>query len=260
MRSKASFVVGFLCVGLSAGCAAMPSDGPAPAGAEAELRPRICPAIAILCARGYRAKQLPNCRQVCVPDNGWECTSDDECTIYCITTPCPSGSCVGHRCVASDDPTSPCAAVLCEPGTHCEARGGRARCVPSTCPDGQSLNLATGECECTTIGLCVEGWTWDPVACECITPCALVRCAAGTHCEAIDGAAACVPDGPTEPSCFRTGCSGEVCSDENVLTVCIYRPEYACYDHATCERQPTGECGWTPTPELDACLAGAGAF
>jgi hypothetical protein len=55
--------------------------------------------------------------------------------------------------------------------------------------------------------------------------------------------------------CVVGGCSGQICSDqEGVISTCEWRPEYACYQQATCERQPTGECGWTPTPELQACL------
>jgi hypothetical protein len=58
--------------------------------------------------------------------------------------------------------------------------------------------------------------------------------------------------------CFVGGCSSQVCSDhEGVITTCEARPEYACYHDATCERQSTGECGWTATPELNACLASA---
>jgi hypothetical protein len=55
--------------------------------------------------------------------------------------------------------------------------------------------------------------------------------------------------------CIKTGCSREVCSDQNVITTCIFRPEYACYQKATCERQPDGNCGFTKTRELASCLA-----
>lgn len=55
--------------------------------------------------------------------------------------------------------------------------------------------------------------------------------------------------------CKPTGCSGIVCSDEEVMTTCEYRPEYACYKTATCTRQDDGACGWTKTADLDACLA-----
>lgn len=54
--------------------------------------------------------------------------------------------------------------------------------------------------------------------------------------------------------CKKTGCSGQVCSDEDVVTTCEYRPEYECYKKAKCERQTNGECGFTKTPELTSCL------
>lgn len=57
--------------------------------------------------------------------------------------------------------------------------------------------------------------------------------------------------------CIVTGCSGQVCADEEVVTDCAYRPEYACYQGAICERQQDGECGWTQTEELDQCLSAA---
>jgi eight-cysteine-cluster-containing protein len=56
--------------------------------------------------------------------------------------------------------------------------------------------------------------------------------------------------------CFVGGCSGQICADqEGVISTCEWREEYACYQNATCERQPDGLCGWTPTPELNACLS-----
>ncbi|MDP2598557.1 MAG: Gmad2 immunoglobulin-like domain-containing protein [Candidatus Liptonbacteria bacterium] len=54
--------------------------------------------------------------------------------------------------------------------------------------------------------------------------------------------------------CKATGCSGEVCSDQDVITNCVFLPQYSCYRTARCERQPSGECGWTQTPELSRCL------
>ncbi len=54
--------------------------------------------------------------------------------------------------------------------------------------------------------------------------------------------------------CRATGCSKEVCSDQDVVTNCIFLPQYSCYKTARCERQASGECGWTTTPELRNCL------
>jgi len=59
-----------------------------------------------------------------------------------------------------------------------------------------------------------------------------------------------------EKQCFVGGCSGQVCSEkQGVITTCEWRPEYACYHQATCEMQSDGNCGWTQTTELQACLA-----
>ena len=59
---------------------------------------------------------------------------------------------------------------------------------------------------------------------------------------------------PAAGECRATGCSGQICSDEDVITTCEFKPEYACYMTAKCERQPEGRCGWTMTPELKSCL------
>ena len=59
--------------------------------------------------------------------------------------------------------------------------------------------------------------------------------------------------GPLKP-CMKTGCSGQICSDQEVITTCEFRTEYECYKKAACERQKNGDCGFTQTPELLACL------
>lgn len=82
------------------------------------------------------------------------------------------------------------------------------------------------------------------------------------------------PSGAREPAaaaCRPSGCSGEICADdagarnstaeegaratdEDVISACEFKPEYACYRKTRCERQPSGECGWTMTQETRACL------
>lgn len=59
-------------------------------------------------------------------------------------------------------------------------------------------------------------------------------------------------------SCVVGGCSAQLCTDASqgpAISTCEYRAEYGCYQSAKCEVQPTGDCGWTPTPELSACIA-----
>ncbi len=57
--------------------------------------------------------------------------------------------------------------------------------------------------------------------------------------------------------CIISGCSNEVCSDHSVVSICIYLPEFACYDNAVCERQPDGQCDWTLTTAINQCLVEA---
>ncbi len=57
--------------------------------------------------------------------------------------------------------------------------------------------------------------------------------------------------------CVIGGCSSQLCVDEKegpTMSTCEYRESYACYTTATCERQASGQCGWTKTPELTQCL------
>ena len=61
--------------------------------------------------------------------------------------------------------------------------------------------------------------------------------------------------GGSTGGCYVSGCSREICSDQpGVSSSCEYRPEYACYQSARCERQVSGQCGWTPTSELFSCM------
>jgi hypothetical protein len=108
-----------------------------------------------------------------------------------------------------------------------------------------------GAC-CVDNQACLQGWHWDSGRCQCVSPCETVKCAVGTHCVAA-GAVRCVPD---LTPCKKTGCSGEVCAADDVITTCDWQPQYACYADATCERQPDGSCGFTETNALTSCLAG----
>lgn len=63
-------------------------------------------------------------------------------------------------------------------------------------------------------------------------------------------------------TCVRGGCSGQLCVDEKesaeIVTTCEYREEYGCYAEAACEVQSSGDCGFTETDELKACLQKTG--
>lgn len=63
-------------------------------------------------------------------------------------------------------------------------------------------------------------------------------------------------------SCVRSGCSGQLCTDEThgleLATTCEWKAEYACYNLGMCERQANGACGWTETDAMLACLERTG--
>lgn len=62
--------------------------------------------------------------------------------------------------------------------------------------------------------------------------------------------------GKKDDGCIKSGCSGEVCSDQLLVTPCAWFPHFACYGNARCERQLDGGCGFTETEELKRCLDG----
>lgn len=54
--------------------------------------------------------------------------------------------------------------------------------------------------------------------------------------------------------CSITGCSRQICAEEEMITTCEFRSEYTCYQSAQCGRLQDGACGWIETPELQQCL------
>lgn len=64
--------------------------------------------------------------------------------------------------------------------------------------------------------------------------------------------------------CMVGGCSSQLCVDikdeDGAVTTCEYREEYACYQTASCERQTSGQCGWTESKELNSCLLNKGSL
>lgn len=58
--------------------------------------------------------------------------------------------------------------------------------------------------------------------------------------------------------CYVGGCSAQLCTDRpDAVSTCEWTEAYACYKTAVCERQATGQCGWTQSASLTQCLANA---
>jgi hypothetical protein len=120
----------------------------------------------------------------------------------------------------------------------------------------------TGEYRCPTAS----------AACSCDSPSVPVCGTDGKDYDAACGAS-CVPvavacqgkcpcQAQSSGACVVGGCSSQLCTEASaggVISTCEWREAYACYRTASCARQSTGKCGWTPTPELNACLQNAGA-
>lgn len=64
------------------------------------------------------------------------------------------------------------------------------------------------------------------------------------------------PECQADADCFRTGCSGQYCASENLVSTCEFRPEYACYADEYCGCQ-NGKCGWANDPVLEQCITDA---
>lgn len=60
----------------------------------------------------------------------------------------------------------------------------------------------------------------------------------------------------TPKPCRKTGCSSQLCADQEIITTCEIKPEYACYNNATCTRLQTGLCGWLEQETINQCLEG----
>ena len=121
---------------------------------------------------------------------------------------------------------------------------------------------------------CVDS---EPVQCL-VDPCKLSECAdPDATCKA-NYCGGCnaewfTPDGlpadcepPARPEavepCRHSGCSAEVClgpQDEDVITACVVRPEFACLAFTTCEPQADGVCGFSQTSRYLSCLEKAAA-
>ncbi len=59
--------------------------------------------------------------------------------------------------------------------------------------------------------------------------------------------------------CVLAGCSNQLCVDaslaKSMTTTCEYRPQYACYEQATCARnKKTQQCSWQMDAKLEACI------
>ncbi len=250
------------------------------------------------CGGPVPAGGLMACPMVCVKDAP-TCASDCDCDIWtaCINGECQVADrlneCHGGQCMSDADCgdggvcrfepyACPCSIdengkVICpDCGPPPDARGWceyppkETLCGPNgECPSGFACNeCAHGSCPmcddcvavcepevdlgCRADADCATGERCDFKACT-----ATGACAPGMDCAICVGQ--CVPKEDTNP-CFATGCSGQICSDRDVMSTCEFLPWYACYKLASCGQDAAGTCGWSETPEFLKCMQELGGF
>lgn len=204
------------------------------------------------------------CCGKCVPLQA-KCQTDSDCGVgqYCelsidaagiISGKCtnlPEGACVrdtdcgeGGKCVIGACPECfPCPCFgKCEYQWTCQDH--------SDCPPGQECKQYCGNGWCK--GVCEplpKGMCWSDKDCNEGYYCNVLKC---SDAKCI-GPYECVPG---KPVCFRTGCSGEVCASEAVMTPCVYQPWFECLAYTECGNYgPNGSCGFAQTNEFLKCLS-----
>ncbi|MEY2930695.1 MAG: hypothetical protein RL033_1444 [Pseudomonadota bacterium] len=197
---------------------------------------------------------------------------------------CCGGDC---SCANGERPVQ-CFAQPCSVAPTCDVEG--ATCVDNYCGGcNAEFYDATGSAVCQAPSACssdrdcgADRWC-RPVAepgtgSECVPfavegescggfrpASSFERCTPGLLCDTpdfiADAPGICrAADCSSDADCSRTGCSGQICAAQSVITTCIFRPEFACYaDPAitTCGCRD-GLCGFDPTAELSQCLNDGG--
>ena len=209
----------------------------------------------------------------CVPDDPKEeaCISDDECGAgwqcntwdYCLSPPfCSPNEPCPDVCYGMCEPLPPndyeCTSDAdCKDGLVCEYE------VCETCACEPNVPC---DCEALCYGWCVDPgpqWCYDDSECPEGEICEWF---APDPCDPADpdcggGGGAPPPSGqcapaPTPTECQPTGCSGQVCAAEPVITTCEAAEWMQCLAFTECGNYaPGGACGWEQNSEFLACMA-----
>ncbi len=188
------------------------------------------------------------------------------------TTGGTGGTCIDD--LGNNPQIQPCStAADCEGRVHAACAGDWA-CTEGACTwqctdESPPACHAAADCEGGTHDACVGQWACAGGKClwlcdadlspECQSP---ADCEGRPHIEC-DGEWTCTNLGecawtcigaPAE--CIVSGCSGEVCAETSMVTICLWLDWYACLRLTTCGRLSDGSCGWLPNEAFLACMGG----
>lgn len=198
--------------------------------------------------------------EVCHPDSH-ECQA--ECTISCLRSdPVCGRDGVTYDCGRADA-TCHGAAVAYEGecGSGCAFAGKHYAvgesflddCNRCTCDEDGGVACTAAACNSCDYDAPGRNWT-----ARSERECSAIRFACPSGMQPFFNACGCGCEPLTDLGCKVGGCSSQLCVDagaDDPVSTCEWREEYACFRDATCERQSNGRCGWTPTAELEQCLA-----
>ena len=237
------------------------------------------------CVPGQICDDEPVCgnQEVCVgAPNACAGADPNDCDNAgdCVLIEAPDG--VNRACWPSGDCDLP--AEICELHPNCRLLegGGGGDCGCDFGPNGEEICW----CEEGPEGFCVPDAEPPPGPRECADD---GECGDGELC--VDGMCAgcwggwrdqfgqcrgpadgalpdfCCDDGPdpdpqpgpeVRDGCVVSGCSSEICADERLDGICIWEPEFECFQTATCARNADGGCGWIQDDALLMCIERAG--
>ncbi len=174
---------------------------------------------------------------------GWTHTEESKACLKNSPTPTPPPGCHYQQVQCIQAPCDPILVCTTPTPTHsgtCKTTG----CSGQLCSDKDITTTCEykpeyacyGSATCTRLNSGQCGWVQTPELQSCIEK-------------------ARNPD--TSKPCKVTGCSSQLCSDQELMSTSEYRAEYACYHNATCTRQNNGHCGWTQTTALTSCIENA---